>query len=172
MEDWPMGNIKEITTPITNPDIEQLKVGDRIILNGTILTGRDAALPRLVELLKCGASPVDVEGAVIMHTAVSPAGIAPTSSNKTEIEKSIAPLSQSGVKMHIGKGALSLETQGALKKHKSIYVVTPPAAALLTSKMTSSRVVAFPEEGIEAIYSLEVRDFPGIVAVAHGESIY
>ena len=167
-----MGNIKEITTPITNPDIEQLKVGDRIILNGTILTGRDAALPRLVELLKCGASPVDVEGAVIMHTAVSPAGIAPTSSNKTEIEKSIAPLSQSGVKMHIGKGALSLETQGALKKHKSIYVVTPPAAALLTSKMTSSRVVAFPEEGIEAIYSLEVRDFPGIVAVAHGESIY
>jgi len=51
-------------------------------------------------------------------------------------------------------------------------VVTPPAAALLTSRMTSSEVVAFPEEGIEALHRLEVNDFPGIVAVAHGKSIY
>lgn len=167
-----MGNIIEIRTPIINFDIEELKVGDRINLNGSILTGRDAALPRLVNLLKCGESPVDVKGSVIMHTAVSPAGIAPTSSNKTEIERSIAPLSQAGVKMHIGKGALSPKTVDSLKKYKSVFVVTPPAAALLTSKMTSSKVVAFPEEGMEAIHSLEVRDFPGIVAVAHGESIY
>ena len=167
-----MGNIKEIITPITNFDIEQLQVGDRITLSGNILTGRDAALPRLVNLLKCGESPVDVEGSVIMHTAVSPAGIAPTSSNKTEIESSIAPLSQAGVKIHIGKGALSPKTVDSLKKYKSVFVVTPPAAALLTSKMTSSKVVTFHEEGMEAIHSLEVRDFPGIVAVAHGESIY
>lgn len=167
-----MGNIKEIITPITNFDIEQLKVGDRITLSGNILTGRDAALPRLVKLLKCGESPVDVKGSVIMHTAVSPAGIAPTSSNKTEIEDSIAPLSQAGVKMHIGKGALSPETVDSLKEYKSVFVVTPPAAALLTSKMTSSKVVAFHEEGMEALHSLEVKDFPGIVAVAHGKSIY
>jgi len=167
-----MGNIKEIRTPIINSDIEQLQVGDRIIITGNILTGRDAALPKLVKLLVEDASPVDVEGAVIMHTAVSPAGIAPTSSNKTEIESSIASLSQAGVKMHIGKGALSPKTADSLKKYKSVFVVTPPAAALLTSKMTSSQVVAFPEEGMEALHSLEVRDFPGIVAVAHGESIY
>jgi fumarate hydratase subunit beta len=166
-----MGNIKEIRTPITNSDIEQLKVGNRITLSGNILTGRDAALPRLVKLLKCG-KPVDVKGSVIMHTAVSPAGIAPTSSNKTEIEGSIAPLSQAGVKMHIGKGALSPETVDSLKEYKSVFVVTPPAAALLTSKMTSAKVVAFPEEGMEALHSLEVKDFPGIVAVAHGKSIY
>lgn len=167
-----MGNIKEIITPITNFDIEQLQVGDRITLSGNILTGRDAALPRLVNLLKCGESPVDVEGSVIMHTAVSPAGIAPTSSNKTEIESSIAPLSQAGVKMHIGKGALSPKTIDSLKKYKSVFVVTPPAAALLTSKMTSSKVVTFSEEGMEAIHSLDVQDFPGIVAVAHGASVY
>lgn len=167
-----MGNIKEIRTPITNSDIEQLNVGDRINLNGNILTGRDAVLPRLVRLLKGGASPVDVEGAVIMHTAVSPAGIAPTSSNKTEIEGSIAPLSEAGVKMHIGKGALSPETINALKEYNSIFVVTPPAAALLTSKMISSEVVAFLEEGMEALHRLNVEDFPGIVAVAHGKSIY
>ncbi|KAF5074747.1 L(+)-tartrate dehydratase subunit beta [anaerobic digester metagenome] len=167
-----MGNIKEINTPITDLDIMELQVGDRITLKGNILTGRDAALPRMVKLLKCGTSPVDVKGAVIFHTAVSPAGIAPTSSNKTEIETSIAPLSDAGVKMHIGKGELSPETVKALEKNKSVFVVTPPAAALLTSKMTSSKVVAFPEEGMEALHCLTVRDFPGIVAVAHGKSIY
>ena len=164
--------MKIIRTPIVNQTIQDLKIGDRILISGIILTGRDAALPQLVKLLKEGNSPVDVKGAVIMHTAVSSAGIAPTSSNKTEIESSIAPLSRTGVKMHIGKGALSPDTVDSLNKYKSVFVVTPPAAALLTSKMTSSNVVAFPEEGMEALHILEVRDFPGIVAVAHGNSIY
>ncbi|WP_281774385.1 fumarate hydratase C-terminal domain-containing protein [Methanobacterium formicicum] len=167
-----MGKVKELKTPLTNSDIENLQVGDRITLTGQILTGRDAALPRLVKLIENGESPVVVEGAAIMHTAVSQAGIAPTSSNKTEIEGSIPPLSEAGVKMHIGKGALSPPTQESLEKQGSIFVVTPPAAALLTSRMTSSEVVAFPEEGIEALHRLEVKDFPGIVAVAHGKSIY
>jgi fumarate hydratase subunit beta len=167
-----MGNIKEVRTPIINFDIEELKVGDRITLSGNILTGRDAALPRLVKLAHKNKSPIMLEGAVIMHTAVSLAGIAPTSSNKTEIESSIGPLSQAGVKMHIGKGALSGKTIELLKENYSLFVVTPPAAALLTSKMLSSEVVAFPEEGMEALHRIEIKDFPGIVAVAHGESIY
>ena len=164
--------MKTITTPISEEDINNLKTGEKILISGTILTGRDAALPRLVKLAKNGKSPVKLEGAAIFHTAVSPAGIAPTSSNKTEIENSIAPLSEVGVRMHIGKGALSSETIESLKKNKSIFVVTPPAAALLTSKMISSKVAAFSEEGMEALHSIEVQDFPAIVAVAHGESIY
>ncbi|NYB51559.1 MAG: fumarate hydratase C-terminal domain-containing protein [Methanobacteriaceae archaeon] len=167
-----MKHVKEFKTPLKDSDIVDLKVGDRLILGGTVFTGRDAALPRLVKLIKEGTSPIDLKGAVIMHTAVSPAGIAPTSSNKTEIENSIPPLSKAGVKMHIGKGALTDETIKALKKYKSVFLVTPPAAALLTSKMISSEVAAFPEEGMEALYRLEVVDFPAIVAVAHGESIY
>ncbi|WP_366944208.1 fumarate hydratase C-terminal domain-containing protein [Methanobacterium sp.] len=167
-----MENIQKLKTPLTPSDIENLQVGDRITLTGEILTGRDAALPRLVKLIEKGESPVNVEGTAILHTAVSPAGIAPTSSNKTEIESSISPLSEAGVKMHIGKGALSAPTQEALEKEGSIFVVTPPAAALLTSTMLSSEVIAFPEEGIEALHRLEVKDFPGIVAVAHGKSIY
>ncbi len=164
--------MKIIRTPITNQIVQKLKTGDRVLISGNIITGRDAALPRLVKLLKKGESKVNVEGSVIMHTAVSPAGIAPTSSNKTEIESSIAPLSKAGVKMHIGKGALADETIESLKKYKSIFAVTPPAAALLTSKMVSSNVLAFPEEGMEALHLLEVKDFPVIVAVANGESIY
>ncbi len=167
-----MMNIKELRTPIQEIDVDELFVGDRILISGEIFTGRDAALPRLVKLLENGENPIDLTGAVIMHTAVSSAGIAPTSSNKTEIENSIAPLSASGVRMHIGKGALADETIQALKKYNSVFLVTPPAAALLTSKVLSSEVLAFPEEGMEAMHRLEVTDFPGIVAVAHGESIY
>ena len=165
-------NLKIIKTPIVSKTLQNLKTGDQILISGTILTGRDAALPRLVKLVEKGESPISLEGAVIMHTAVSPAGIAPTSSNKTEIENSIIPLSKAGVKIHMGKGALSNETVDALKRYDSIFVVTPPAAALLTSKVLSSEVVAFPEEGMESLHRLEIKDFPAIIAVAHGESIY
>jgi fumarate hydratase subunit beta len=161
-----------LNTPISLDLIQQLKVGDLISISGTIYTGRDAALPRLIKLIKKGDVPFQLEGAVIMHTAVSPAGISPTTSNKEEIEESIVPLSRAGVRIHLGKGALSPETIAALNQYKSVFVVTPPAAAFLTSKVISSEVVAFPEEGMEAIHKLEVQEIPGIVAAAHGESLY
>ena len=107
-----------------------------------------------------------------MHTAVSAAGISPTTSNKEEIEESIPYLAKSGVKIHIGKGALTENTVKYLDKYSSIFAVTPPAAALLTSKVVSRNVLAFEEEGMEAIYSLEVRGLPCIVAAAHGKTIY
>jgi fumarate hydratase subunit beta len=152
--------------------VQQLRTGDFINISGTIYTGRDAALPRLVKLIKKEDSPFELEGAVIMHTAVSKAGIAPTTSNKVEIEESIAPLSRAGVRVHLGKGALSRETIDALDRYNSIFVVTPPAAALLASKVFSSKMVAFPEEGMEAIHKLDVKGIPGIVAAAHGQSLY
>ncbi len=166
------GDIKQIKTPITDEIIQDLKVGDKIELYGTIFTGRDAALPKLVKSIQNNEKLLDLQGSALMHTAVSRAGISPTTSNKEEIEENIPFLAKSGVKMHIGKGALGKKTVEALNKYKSIFVVTPPAAALLTSKLISQEVAAFPEEGMEAIYKLEVRGIPCIVAVAHGESIY
>jgi fumarate hydratase subunit beta len=159
-------------TPISQKVIQKLRAGDLISIKGPLYTGRDAALPRLVKLLKKGDSPLRLEGAVFMHTAVSPAGISPTTSNKMEIEGSIAHLSRAGVRVHLGKGSLSPETIDALNRYNSVFVVTPPAAALLTSKVISSEVVAFPEEGMEAIHKLNVQGIPGIVAVAHGETLY
>lgn len=167
-----LNEIKRIKTPITPQIIENLEVGDRLEISGTVLTGRDAALPKLVRSILKGEPAVDVAGAVIMHTAVSDAGISPTTSNKEEIEESIPLLSNAGVKIHLGKGALSKDTIDALNKFDSIFAVTPPAAALLTSKVTSREVVAFTEEGMEAIHSLEVKGLPCIVAVAHGKTIY
>jgi len=167
-----MDNLKNIKTPIIDETIFNLRVGDKIAVYGNIFTGRDAALPKLVESIKSGENLINLRGAVIMHTAVSEAGISPTTSNKEEIEENIPFLSKSGVKIHIGKGSLSTDTIEALNNYNSVFVVTPPAAALLTSKLISKKVVAFKEEGMEAIYKLEVNGIPGIVAVAHGESLY
>lgn len=106
-----------------------------------------------------------------MHTAVSDAGIAPTTSNKEEIESTIPFLSENGVKIHIGKGSLSDKTKEELYKNNSVFVITPPVAALLTSKVLEKKCVLFENEGIEAIFKLKVEDIPGIVAVANKKSI-
>ncbi len=164
--------MKIINMPVSNEIIEGLNMGDRIKIYGKIFTGRDAALPKLVESLKNSEKLIDIDGSAIMHTAVSDAGMAPTTSNKEEIEESIPFLSKAGVKIHIGKGALSEKTIKALNRECSIFVVTPPAAALLTSKIKSKKIAAFAEEGMEAIHELEVVGIPCIVAVAHGSSIY
>lgn len=156
----------ELTTPITDSQLERLKVGDKILISGEILTGRDAALPQLVELLE--KDDPNLEGSVIMHTAVSEAGIAPTTSNKEEILSSIKPLSKAGVKIHIGKGAISTDAIG----DGSIFAITPPVAALLTSKVMEKECFLFENEGMEAIFKLKVDKIPAIVAIADKKSIF
>ena len=163
--------MKHLTTPISDEEINDLNVGDQITVSGTIYTGRDAALPQLVELIEKGEVPFELKGSVIMHTAFSDAGIAPTTSSKVEIESTIAPLSESGVKIHIGKGTLSDETLESLKKNNSVFVITPPVAALLTSKVVEKKCVLFEWEGMEAMYQLKVDKIPGIVAISKGERI-
>ena len=91
--------MKKIKTPISDEEISELQIGDKISLSGVMYTGRDAALPQLVELIKKGKTPIDTNGIAIMHTAVSDAGIAPTTSNKEEIESTIPFLSKNGVKV-------------------------------------------------------------------------
>ncbi|MDR0912874.1 MAG: fumarate hydratase C-terminal domain-containing protein [Methanobrevibacter sp.] len=165
----------KLETPISNKDINNLKIGDKVLISGIIYTGRDAVLPKLKKIIqdeKIELIPFDLNGSVFMHTAVSKSGIAPTTSNKTEIESSISLLSQSGVKIHIGKGSLSDKTIKSLKKENSIFFITPPVAAVLTDKVISKEVVMFKEEGIESIFKLKVKAIPAIVAIAHGKSIY
>lgn len=160
-----------LTTPITDEDLANVNVGDKITISGTIYTGRDAALPQFVELIENGEVPFDTNGMVIMHTAFSEAGIAPTTSNKEEIESTIPFLSEHGVKVHIGKGMLSDETVKSLDENNSIFVITPPVAALLTSKVREKKCVLFEAEGMEAMYELEVEAIPGIVAIHNGDKI-
>ncbi len=167
--------MKTINTPITEDNINEMNVGDMICISGKIYCGRDAVLPKVQQAVKDGKIEelgIDLAGAVIFHTAVSPAGVGPTSSNKLEIESSIEPLSKAGVKLHLGKGALAAKTVEALDKYNAVYAVIPPVTALLEDKTVSRRLVAFPELGMEALYELEVNDYPAIIAAAHGKSIY
>ena len=163
--------MKHLTTPICEDDLARLNVGDQISISGTIYTGRDAALPQLVELIENDEVPFDLNGSVIMHTAFSDAGIAPTTSSKVEIESAIPKLSEAGVKIHIGKGMLSDETVLELNKNNSIFVITPPVAALLTNKVLEKKCVLFENEGMEAMFELKVEDIPGIVAIHKSKKI-
>ena len=163
--------MKDLTTPITDDDLSNLNVGDQITISGIIYTGRDAALPQLVELIENDEVPFDLSGSVIMHTAFSQAGIAPTTSSKVEIESSIPTLSENGVKIHVGKGMLGEDSVKSLNKNNSIFVITPPVAALLTNKVLEKECVLFENEGMEAMFKLKVDKIPGIVAIKDGEVI-
>lgn len=165
----------ELNTPIADDVIAELKVGDTIYISGYILCGRDAVLPKVLKMIDEGTVEklgVDLHGQVIFHTAVSPAGVGPTSSNKVEIESSIEPLSAAGIKVHLGKGALHAETVKALDKYNAVYAVIPPVTALLGAKTTEQKVLAFPELGMEALHLIKVDRYPAIIGAAHGRSIY
>ena len=167
--------MKKLRTPITDNEINNLKIGDMILLSGKIYCGRDAVLPKICELINKGMFDeygIELKGGVIFHTAVSQSGVGPTSSNKLEIEESFLTLSKAGIKIHLGKGAIKRETIALLKEYNSVFAVIPPVTALLENNTLSRRVVAFPELGMEAFYELEVQDYPIIIAAAQNESIY
>lgn len=155
--------------------MRSLKVGDVVTISGDIYTGRDAVLPRIVKAAENGTLKdlnIDLQGSVIFHTAVSPAGVGPTSSNKLEIESTFEPLSKAGVKMHLGKGEISKETVAALARNNAVFAIIPPVTALLGSQTVEQEIVAFPELGMEAFNRLKVVEYQAIIAAAKGESIY
>lgn len=145
--------MKKIRVPLKTGECA-LKAGDLIEMTGTIYCGRDAVLPYVVEMAKNDTlldAGIDIEGAVIFHTAVSCAGIAPTTTGKPEIEGAIVPLSEKGAKFHLGKGRILPETIAGLKQNGAYFLITPPVAALLTAAMSGCRVALHPEFGMEAL---------------------
>lgn len=166
----------ELTTPFSDEAISQLKVGDVVSISGNIFCGRDAVLPRICKELEDGVwekRSIDLQGGVIFHTAVSPAGVGPTSSNKLEIEGSFEALSKlGGIKMHLGKGAIKPETVKALEENNAVFAIIPPVTALLESQTLERECVAWPELGMEALYRIKVKGYQAIIAAAKGGSIY
>ncbi len=159
-----------LTTPLTDADVEKLRIGDRVLLSGVILTGRDAAHRRLSDLLKEGkALPVDLQGQVIYYVGPTPAkpgkaigSAGPTTSYRMD---AYAPsLLALGLKGMIGKGSRGPEVIGAIKRHKAVYFgATGGAGALLARHIKKAAVVAYADLGPEAIMRLEVEDFPVVV---------
>ena len=171
-----MQEIIELKTPFSEDAISALKVGDVVSITGNIFCGRDAVLPRICKELEAGTwdnRGIDLHGSVIFHTAVSPAGVGPTSSNKLEIEGSFETLSKiGGVKMHLGKGAIKPETVRALEDNNAVFAIIPPVTALLESQTLERECVAWPELGMEALYRIKVSGYQAIIAAVKGESIY
>lgn len=168
-----MEAIKRVLLPAFN--LSELRVGDRVSFEGKVLCGRDAVLPKVCALIAEGRLneiEASFAGAAILHTAVSCAGVGPTSSNKVEIEDSFEPLCEAGVRVFLGKGKIKPSTVDALARYGALFAVVPPVTAILGKGMRSSRCVAYPELGMEALYEIELDACPAIVAAANGESLF
>ena len=173
--------IKQITTPFSAADAAALKAGDQIRLSGVIYTGRDAAHKRLCALLEEGNPlPVDLKDQFIYFVGPCPAppgrpigSAGPTTSYRMDAYSPIL-ISQCGLRGMIGKGNRSAEVIDAMKKHSAVYfAATGGAGALIAQCIKSAEVVAFEDLGPEAIYKLEVRDFPLTVAIdTEGNNLY
>ena len=167
--------MKYLTTPLSEEVIADLEVGDVVSISGWIYTGRDAVLPIVLECIINGnlaEHNIKLNGAVMFHTAVSPAGVGPTSSNKKEIEDSFEPLSKAGLKMHLGKGEISKSTIDILNVYNAVFAVIPPTTALFEDQTKEREIIGWPELGMEALHRIYVDDYQAIIAAAHGKSIY
>ena len=164
-----------LVTPLPQKDIDQLKIYDTVTITGKIYAGRDAVLPKVIRCIEEGTLEehgIELQGNVVFHTAVSCAGIGPTSSNKLEIEGTMPEMTKAGIRMHLGKGELKKETIAMFNEYGAVYAVIAPVTALLNSKVLSKKCVAHPELGMEACYELIVDKFPCIIAAAHGECMF
>ncbi len=167
--------MKVLSTPLKEQVITGLTIGEVVSISGYIFCGRDAVLPRICKEIEDGTweeRGIDLRGGAMFHTAVSPAGVGPTSSNKLEIESSFETLSKAGIKLHLGKGAIKPETVKILTDNNSVFAIIPPVTALLESQTLERECVAFPELGMEALYRIKVENYQAIIAAAKGVSIY
>ncbi|WP_392559467.1 fumarate hydratase [Orbus mooreae] len=166
---------------LTKDKLKQLKQGDKVLLNGKILTARDAAHKKLIDLLNNNHPlPVELRNKIIYYVGpvdpvldevVGPAG--PTTA--TRMDKFTGQLlAQTGLLGMIGKAERGPQTVTDIKNNQAIYFIAVGGAAYLISKtIKKSKVLAFPELGMEAIYEFEVENMPVTVAIdAHGNSIY
>jgi len=173
-------SIIKITTPLTESAARGLNTGDMIELSGVIYTGRDAAHQRMVDALKKHEKPpFSYDGSLIYYTGPSPAkpghpigACGPTSSYR--MDPFAIELMPAGLKIMLGKGPRGKGFRDALVQQAAVYlVVTGGIGALLSKRVRSAETIAYPDLGAEAVYRLEVVDFPAVVAYdAVGGNLY
>ena len=188
LEDWPEitreggDNAKRVNLDtVTADEVKTWKPGDTVLLSGKMLTGRDAAHKKIVDMLDAGEElPVDLKGRFIYYVGpvdpvrdevVGPAG--PTTATRMD-KFTRQVLDKTGLLGMIGKaerGPIAIE---AIRDYESVYLMAVGGAAYLVSQaIRSAKVVAFPELGMEAIYEFDLEDMPVTVAVDyHGESVH
>jgi fumarate hydratase class I len=187
LEDWPTltynpaGARRVNLDTISREEVATWKPGEVLLLSGKLLTGRDAAHKRMTDMLtKQEALPVDFTNRFIYYVGpvdpvrdevVGPAG--PTTATRMD-KFTHQMLRETGLLGMIGKSERGPEAIKAIREHKAVYLMAVGGAAYLVSKaIKKSRVMAFHDLGMEAIYEFEVHDMPVMVAVdVNGESVH
>ena len=187
LDDWPrlamdLGSSRRVDLDtLDKAQIATWRAGERLLLSGRLLTGRDAAHRRMTEMLARGETlPVDFTNRFIYYVgpvdavrdeAVGPAG--PTTSSRMD-KFTDTMLAQTGLIGMVGKSERGPAAIEAIRRHGAVYCIAVGGAAYLVSKaIKHSRVLAFPDLGMEAVYEFEVRDMPVTVAVdSRGISIH
>jgi fumarate hydratase class I len=183
--DWkPAATAKRVDLDrLTREEVASWQPGDRLLLNGRMLTGRDAAHKRIADLLASGQGlpdGVDLRNRVIYYVGpvdpvrdevVGPAG--PTTATRMDKFTELM-LDRTGLIAMVGKAERGPAAIEAIRKHGAAYLIAVGGAAYLVSKaIRAARVVAFEDLGMEAIYEFEVKDMPVTVAVdARGASVH
>ena len=165
---------------LTPEDVQSWKHGDRLLLSGKMLTGRDAAHKRIADMLAAGEElPVSFKGRMIYYVGpvdpvgeeiVGPAG--PTTA--TRMDQFMDMMLEQGLLGCVGKAERGPAATKAIAKHKSAYLMAVGGSAYLVSRaIKGSKVVGFEDLGMEAIYEFEVENFPVTVAVdSNGENVH
>jgi fumarate hydratase class I len=190
LEDWPQlawnpaaGARRVDLDQVTREDIVHWRPGERLLLSGRLLTGRDAAHKRLIDLLDRGEplpDGVDLRNRFLYYVGpvdpvddevVGPAG--PTTSTRMD-RFTDQLLEQTGLVGMIGKAERGAEAIDAIRRHRAVYLIAVGGAAYLVSKaIKSARMIAFDDLGMEAIREFEVEDMPVTVAVdSRGDSVH
>lgn len=171
---------KKITTPLTKEKLKMLNAGDSCLISGTIYTARDAAHKRLKELIDNNKPlPIDIKDSIIYFVGPSPAkegqvigSAGPTTSYRMDAySPDLIRLGQTGM---IGKGKRNDEVINAMKTYGAVYFgAVGGCGALLSKCIKKCELVAYDDLGAEAIYKLEVSDFPVVVVIdSNGRNLY
>jgi len=173
-------NAVRLRPPLSESEVVELEVGDRVSLSGPMYGARDAAHKKMVDLLdQKKPLPVDLRGHVIFYVGPTPAppgkpigSAGPTTSLRMD---AYAPrMYEYGVRATVGKGNRGQPVIDALVKHRAAYLIAIGGlGATLAQQIRSAKVVAYPELGTEALWEFQVEDFPAIVANdARGRDIF
>ncbi|HWQ79753.1 MAG TPA: Fe-S-containing hydro-lyase [Anaerovoracaceae bacterium] len=175
-----MAEIKKITTPLTDEKIKGLQPGDMIAISGVVYTARDAAHKRLVQTYSEGKEmPFDLKGQIIYYVGPCPpkppkafGSCGPTTSFRMDAYTPL--LLDLGLKGMIGKGQRTPAVAESMIKNKAVYfAAVGGAAATISKSVKKAEIIAYEDLGPEAIYRLEVEDFPCILAVdSQGGDLY
>lgn len=172
--------MKIINMPQDKGAIRKLRAGEQVLFSGIFYTARDQAHQKLVEAIQAKKKlPIDLEDKIIYYCGPSetPPGrvigsCGPTTSSRMDLF--VEPLLKKGLLAMVGKGRRNQQVKLLIKKHKATYFLAPSGCGAMLSKFVlAKKLVCFAELGPEAIYRLEVKNFPLIVGIdSRGKSIY